>query len=158
MFSEDVILTKEGLANLEAELEELKTVKRKELAERLKVAISYGDLRENSEYHSAKDEQAFLETRIKTLENMLKKARVVEAGANDLSTVQVGSKVVLHDVEFDEKVEYQLVGPAEADVESNKISYESPLGKELMGKSVGSKINVPAPSGIIEYELLEIKL
>lgn len=90
MFSEDVILTKEGLANLEAELEELKTVKRKELAERLKVAISYGDLRENSEYHSAKDEQAFLETRIKTLENMLKKARVVEAGANDLSTVQVG--------------------------------------------------------------------
>ncbi|MDQ1911051.1 transcription elongation factor GreA [Paenibacillus sp. GD4] len=158
MFSEDVILTKEGLANLEAELEELKTVKRKELAERLKVAISYGDLRENSEYHSAKDEQAFLETRIKTLENMLKKARVVEAGANDLSTVQVGCKVVLHDVEFDEKVEYQLVGPAEADVESNKISYESPLGKELMGKSVGSKISVPAPSGIIEYELLEIKL
>lgn len=68
------------------------------------------------------------------------------------------SKVVLHDVEFDEKVEYQLVGPAEADVESNKISYESPLGKELMGKSVGSKISVPAPSGIIEYELLEIKL
>lgn len=157
MSTEDIVLTKEGLQKIEDELRDLKTVKRKELAERLKVAISYGDLRENSEYHSAKEDQAFMETRILTLERMLKNAKVVDAAEISLSEVGVGSVVLLNDVEFAEKIEYRIVGPAEADVAENKISYESPLGKELLGKRVGDIINVNAPMGIIKYELLEIK-
>lgn len=155
---DEIILTPEGYAQLDEELKELKTVKRKELAERLKVAISYGDLKENSEYHSAKDDQAFMETRIKQLENMMKYARVVSADSLDVTSVSVGSLVVLNDIEFSEKVEYRIVSPAEADVDQNKISYESPLGKELLGKNAGSVIKVDAPAGVIEYELLEIRL
>ncbi|MFD1772510.1 transcription elongation factor GreA [Paenibacillus rhizophilus] len=155
---DEIILTPEGFAQLEEELKELKTVKRKELAQRLKVAISYGDLKENSEYHSAKDDQAFMETRIKQLENMMKYARVVRADSLDVSSVSIGSVVVLNDIEFSEKVEYRIVSPAEADVAHNKISYESPLGKELIGKKAGSVIKVDAPAGVIEYELLEIRL
>ncbi|MCC3380809.1 transcription elongation factor GreA [Paenibacillus farraposensis] len=158
MSNEEVLLTKEGLAKLEEELKELKTVKRKELAERLKLAISYGDLKENSEYHSAKDDQAFMETRILTLEKMLTKARIVDESNLDLKTVSVGSTVILNDIEFSEKVEYKIVSPAEADVQENKISYESPLGKALLGKEVGSIIEVDAPIAVIKYELLEIKL
>ncbi|MHA6481842.1 transcription elongation factor GreA [Paenibacillus sp. strain BS8-2] len=157
MSKEELILTPDGLKKIEDELDELKTVKRKELSQRLKVAISYGDLKENSEYHSAKDDQAFMETRILQLERMLKIARVVDASSISSSQVSIGSTVVLNDIEFSEKIEYQVVGPAEADVANNKISYESPLGKELMGKKVGDKIQVNAPVGIIEYELLEIK-
>lgn len=157
MANEELILTKEGLAKIEEELHELKTVKRRELAERLKVAISYGDLRENSEYHSAKDDQAFMETRILALERMLKIAKVVDTNSLSRGEVGVGTTVLLRDIEFDEKLEYQVVGPAEADAAANKISYESPLGKELMGKKTGDKISVNAPMGIIEYELLDIK-
>lgn len=157
MAKEELILTQEGLAKIEEELEELKTVKRKELSQRLKMAISYGDLKENSEYHSAKDDQAFMETRILQLERMLKIARVVDASSMSLSEVGVGSVVILNDIEFSEKIEYRIVGPAEADVADNKISYESPLGKELLGKKVGDKIHVSAPMGVIKYELLEIK-
>ncbi|MEF2246285.1 MULTISPECIES: transcription elongation factor GreA [unclassified Paenibacillus] len=153
--SNETILTAEGLAKIEQELQELKGPRRKELAQRLKVAISYGDLKENSEYHSAKEDQAFMETRILTLERMLRTARVVESA--DISKIGVGSIALLHDLEFDEKLEYRLVGPAEADVINNKISYESPLGKELIGKKVGDIIEVSAPVGIIKYELLEIK-
>ncbi|WP_188594716.1 transcription elongation factor GreA [Paenibacillus silvae] len=158
MANDEVILTQEGLEKLEEELKELKTVKRKELAERLKLAISYGDLKENSEYHSAKDDQAFMETRILILEKMLTKARVISSDNMDSTKVGIGSTVLLNDLEFAEKIEYQLVGPAEADVSNNKISYESPLGKELMGKEVGSVIHVNAPMGVIKYELLEIKI
>ncbi|MFK4303049.1 MULTISPECIES: transcription elongation factor GreA [unclassified Paenibacillus] len=158
MSNEEVLLTKEGLAKLEDELKELKTVKRKELAERLKLAISYGDLKENSEYHSAKDDQAFMETRILILEKMLTKARVVDESSLDLRTVSIGSTVILNDIEFSEKMEYKIVSPAEADVLDNKISYESPLGKELLGKEVGSIVHVNAPMAVIKYELLEIKL
>ncbi|WP_106769712.1 transcription elongation factor GreA [Paenibacillus faecalis] len=154
---EELIVTAEGYAKLEEELKYLKEVKRKELAERLKVAISYGDLRENSEYHSAKEDQAFMETRIIMLEKMLTKARVVDVDNLNLDKVSVGSVVVLKDIEFNEKIEYRIVGPAEADVTNNKLSYESPLGKELMGKEVGSIIHVDAPIGVIKYELLEIK-
>jgi transcription elongation factor GreA len=158
MSNEEVLLTKEGLAKLEEELKELKTVKRKELAERLKLAISYGDLKENSEYHSAKDDQAFMETRIMVLEKMLTKARIVDESNLDLKTVSIGSTVILNDIEFSEKVEYKVVSPAEADVLDNKISSESPLGKALLGKEVGSIIHVDAPMAVIKYELLEIKL
>ncbi|MGN7360223.1 transcription elongation factor GreA [Paenibacillus sp. SAF-054] len=155
MSNEELILTPEGLAELKAELEELKTVKRKELAERLKVAISYGDLKENSEYHSAKDDQAFMETRILQLEKTLTKARVVRS--TDASTVSVGSYVKLNDIEFKEIVEYRIVSPAEADAHNNKISYESPLGKELIGKAAGDTVSVTAPMGVIKYEVLEIR-
>lgn len=158
MSSDEVILTQEGFDKLESELEELKTTKRKEIAERLKVAISYGDLKENSEYHSAKNDQSFMETRIKILVNMIRKARIVNSESLDITTVQVGSTVILHDIEFAENVEYTVVGPAEADLTNSKISYESPLGKELLGKTVGRKISVTAPSGLIKYELLEIKM
>jgi transcription elongation factor GreA len=157
MAKEEIILTQDGLDKLESELKDLKTVKRKELAERLKLAISYGDLKENSEYHSAKNDQSFMETRIKILEKMLTKAVVVDSTSFDLSVVNVSSVVLLNDVEFSEKIEYQIVGPAEADVLENKISYESPLGMELMGKKIGDVIHVTAPMGIIKYELLEIK-
>ncbi|KAF9122034.1 transcription elongation factor GreA [Paenibacillus cellulositrophicus] len=155
MSNDEIILTPEGLAQLEAELEELKTVKRKELAARIKLAISYGDLKENSEYHSAKDDQAFMETRILQLEKMLTKARIADKA--DSSAVSVGSFVKLHDIEFKEDLEYRVVGPAEADVYQNKISYESPLGKELIGKTVGDIVTVDAPMGLIKYEVLEIR-
>ena len=156
--NEEVFLTKEGLAKLEEELRELKGAGRKELAARLKLAISYGDLKENSEYHSAKEDQSFMETRIMILEKMLIKAQVVDSSNMDLSTVSVGCIVILNDVEYSEKIEYRVVGPAEADVLDNKISYESPLGKELIGKKVGDIISVNAPMGVIKYELLEIKM
>lgn len=157
MSKDVIIMTREGLDNLELELEDLKTVKRKELAARIKLAISYGDLKENSEYHSAKNDQAFMETRILTLQNLIKKARVVDTTELDSSTVNVGSVVILNDIEFREHIQYKIVGPAEADVQDNKISYESPLGMALMGQKVGSVISVNAPVGIIQYELLEIK-
>ena len=153
---ETIILTKEGLEKLQAELDDLKYVKRRELAERIKLAISYGDLKENSEYHSAKNDQSFMETRIIILEKMLNKAQVVDSAKLDNSVVGIGSKVILNDIEFAEKLEYQIVGAAEADVAENRISYESPLGKELIGKTIGSIIEVKAPMGVIKYELLEI--
>ncbi|AIQ32959.1 MULTISPECIES: transcription elongation factor GreA [Paenibacillus] len=156
--NDEVFLTKEGLAKLEDELRELKGAGRKELAARLKLAISYGDLKENSEYHSAKEDQSFMETRIMILEKMLIKAQIVDSSNMDLSTVSVGCIVILNDVEYSEKIEYRVVGPAEADVLDNKISYESPLGKELIGKKVGDIISVNAPMGVIKYELLEIKM
>ncbi|MFC3747370.1 transcription elongation factor GreA [Paenibacillus sp. GCM10012306] len=158
MSNEEVLLTKEGLAKLEDELRDLKTVKRKELAARLKLAISYGDLKENSEYHSAKEDQSFMETRIMILEKMLTKARIVDESSVDLSAVSVGATVTLNDIEYAEKIDYKIVGPAEADVLDNKLSYESPLGKELLGKKVGDVIHVNAPAGVIKYELLEIKM
>ncbi|MFP4979247.1 transcription elongation factor GreA [Paenibacillus sp. CN-4] len=154
---DEVILTKEGLAQLEKELKQLKGPGRKELAARLKTAISYGDLKENSEYHSAKEDQSFMETRIMQLEKMLTKARIVDEADMDTSAVSVGSLVVLNDLEFDEKVEYRIVGPAEADVANNKISYESPLGKGLIGRKAGDTISIDAPMGVIKYELLEIR-
>jgi transcription elongation factor GreA len=158
MSNEEVLLTKEGLTKLEDELRDLKTVKRKELAARLKLAISYGDLKENSEYHSAKEDQSFMETRIMILEKMLTKARIVDESRIDLSKVSVGATVTLNDIEYAEKINYKLVGPAEADVLDNKLSYESPLGKELLNKKIGDVISVNAPAGVIKYELLEIKM
>ncbi|ETT69323.1 transcription elongation factor GreA [Paenibacillus sp. FSL H8-457] len=155
--AEELILTQEGYDKLQEELDDLKYVKRKELAERIKLAISYGDLKENSEYHSAKNDQAFMETRIIILEKTLNNARIVDAKDISSTTVNVGSNVVLNDIEFSERLEYQVVGPAEADVSNNKVSYESPLGKALMGKAVGDKVHVEAPMGIVKYELLEIK-
>ncbi|MBW7474089.1 transcription elongation factor GreA [Paenibacillus oenotherae] len=157
MSQEEIILTREGLAKLEAELEDLKTVKRREIADRIKLALSYGDLKENSEYHSAKNDQAFMETRILVIEKMLRKAKIADVEGVDTSKAFVGSIVKLNDLEFAEIIEYMIVGPSEADVLDNKISYESPLGSSLLGKSVGDIIHVSAPDGVIKYELLEIR-
>jgi len=155
MAGEEMILTQEGWDELERELEELKTVKRRELAARIKTAISYGDLKENSEYHSAKNDQSFMEGRILTIEHILRKAKIAEK--MDDSRVHVGSIAVLNDIEFAETIEYRIVGPSEANVSENKISYSSPLGVALMNRTVGDIIHVEAPMGIIKYELLAIK-
>ena len=151
------IMTYEGVKKLEDELEFLKTVKRKEITEKIKVALGYGDLSENSEYDEAKNEQAFTEGRIIQLENMLKNAEVVDE--NDISTdvVSIGAKVKVKDYEFDEELDYTIVGSAEADPMEFKISNESPVGRGLMGKKVGDVVEVTVPSGVNKFEILEIR-
>lgn len=156
--SKQYIMTSEGVKKLEDELEYLKTVKRKEITEKIKVAISYGDLSENSEYDEAKNEQAFVEGRIIQLENMLRNANVVDESEISLESVSVGSFVKVKDYDFDEEVEFHIVGSAEADPMENKISNESPVGKALIGKKVGDIVNVPVPDGISKFEILDIRI
>ena len=156
--SKEIILTDEGLRKLEEELEQLKTVKRKEIAEKIKEALSFGDLSENSEYDEAKNEQAFVEARILQLETTLKNVRVLDDDELNNEIVSVGSKVILRDVEFDEEVEYQIVGSTEADPASGKISDESPVGKGLIGHKIGETVVIEAPVGDIKYEILSINI
>lgn len=151
------IMTYEGIKKLEDELEYLKSVKRKEITEKIKVALGYGDLSENSEYDEAKNEQAFVEGRIIQLENMLRNTTVVDESELPSDMVAIGSKVLVKDYTFDEEIEFQLVGSAEVKPEENKISDESPVGHELMGKRVGDIIDVTTPGGVDKYEILEIK-
>lgn len=153
---EAVILTREGYENLKEELVNLKTVRRKEVAERLKQAIDFGDLSENSEYDDAKSEQAFIEGRIQTIEATLHNAQIIEDGTQSSGVVNIGSYVTVRDVEFDDVEEYRIVGTSEADPMQNKISNESPLGSSLLGKRQGQTIKVNAPAGIIEYEILKV--
>nr|WP_207726010.1 transcription elongation factor GreA [Clostridium facile] len=156
METKQTILTSEGLARLEEELEELKTVKRKDVADKIKVALSFGDLSENSEYDEAKNEQAIIEARIAQLDAMLKNAKVLDDDEVTTDKVSVGSKIRLKDIEFDEEVEYSIVGSTEANPDEGKISDESPIGKGLMGRSVGDVVEIEVPSGMIEFEILEI--
>lgn len=158
MSEKEVILTPEGLAKLEQELEELKTVKRKEVAARIKEAISFGDISENSEYEESKNEQAFIEGRILTLEKMLRNARIITNEDVDTGVVSVGSKVKLKDLEFGDVVDYTIVGSAESDPMNNKISNESPVGQALLGKVKGAVVDVHVPAGVIQYEILDINL
>ena len=151
-----VSLTMEGKAKLEAELAELKSTKREEIAEKIKIARSYGDLSENSEYDEAKNEQAIIEARIAQLDAMLKNAKVLDDDEVTTDKVSVGSKIRLKDIEFDEEVEYSIVGSTEANPDEGKISDESPIGKGLMGRSVGDVVEIEVPSGMIEFEILEI--
>ncbi|MBU5592079.1 transcription elongation factor GreA [Clostridium sp. MSJ-4] len=151
------IMTYEGVKKLEEELEYLKSVKRKEITEKIKVALGYGDLSENSEYDEAKNEQAFVEGRILQLENMLKNASVVDESEISIDTVSVGSIVKVKDYEFDEEVEYTIVGSAEADPMEFKISNESPVGSSLMGKKVGAVVEVNVPGGVNKFEILGIR-
>ncbi len=148
-------LTEKGLKKLENELETLKTEGRKDIAEKIKVARGYGDLSENSEYDEAKNEQAKIEARIAELEAMLKNVQIIEDGEGT-DAVSMGSLVKLYDVEFDEEVEYRVVGSAEADPLKGYISDESPVGKVLIGKSVGDRVTVEAPAGEFVYEILAI--
>ncbi|MBS4535701.1 transcription elongation factor GreA [Clostridium sp. D2Q-14] len=154
--NKDVVLTVEGLKKVEAELEQLKTVRRKEVAERIKTAIAFGDISENSEYDEAKNEQAQVEERIFKLENMVRNARIIDDEDISLEIVSVGSKVKVLDLEYDEEVEYSIVGSAEADPYEGKISNESPVGDALLGKKVNDLVEVQVPDGTIKYKILEI--
>ena len=157
MEEKEILLTQEGYDNLEKELEELKTVKRYEIAERIKVALGFGDLSENSEYDEAKNAQAANETKIAELENKLRYARIIDESEIDTKTVQVGNIVTVLDVEFNEEIEYTIVGTTEVDLSQNKISNESPIGKALMGKKKKDIVTVEAPAGNIELKILTIK-
>lgn len=154
--SKQYVMTYEGVKKLESELEYLKTVRRKEITEKIKVALGYGDLSENSEYDEAKNDQAFVEGRIVQLEAMLKNAEVVDESEIPNDVVSVGAKVKVKDFEFDEEVEYIIVGSAEADPMNFKISNESPVGKALIGKKVGEIVEVIIPDGMNKFEVLEI--
>lgn len=154
--SKKFLMTYEGVRKLEDELEFLKTVKRKEITEKIKVALGYGDLSENSEYDEAKNEQAFTEGRILQLENMLKNAQVVDESEIPKDVVSVGAKVKVFDFDFDEEVDYLIVGSAEADPMNFKISNESPVGKALVGKKVGDEVEVSVPGGISKFKIVSI--
>ena len=156
MGEKEFILTQEGYDNLEKELERLKTVERYEIAERIKVALGFGDLSENSEYDEAKNAQAQNEIKIAELEEKIKYAKIIDESEVDLETVQVGNIVKLLDVEFEEEVEYTIVGSTEVDLAQNKISNESPLGAALLGKRKKDIVEVQAPVGIIKYKILKI--
>ena len=157
MSDKEVILTQDGLKRLEEELENLKSVKRREVAERIKIAIGYGDISENSEYEDAKNEQAFIEGRIITLEKLLRNARIINKDEIDVDTVSIGSKVVVEDLEFGDTMEYSIVGTAESDPLQNKISNESPVGRAILGKKRGTVVDVNVPAGIIQYKIVDIK-
>lgn len=154
--AKEILMTKEGLDKLEHELEELKVVRRKDVAEKIKQALAFGDLSENSEYDEAKNEQAQVEARIAQIEGMLKVARVVDNDSISTDAVSVGTKVKLLDVEFEEEEEYAIVGSSEADPSQNRLSYESPVGKALLGKKVGDLVEVDVPAGKIQFKILDI--
>lgn len=156
MSTKDVILTVEGLKKLEEELVYLKTVKRQEVAERIKQAREFGDISENSEYEDAKHEQAFIEGRILTLEKKLRNAKLIDNDAVDTKAVSVGSKVKLKDLESGDECEYVIVGSMEADPLDSKISNESPVGKAIIGKKRGSIVEVSVPVGTLKYEIVQI--
>ncbi|MGI6091946.1 MAG: transcription elongation factor GreA [Veillonellaceae bacterium] len=155
MVEKQTILTAEGLKKIEDKLEHLKSVRRREVAERIKQAIEFGDISENSEYEDAKNEQAFIEGEILTLEKMLRNAKIIEKNESDV--VAIGSTVVLKDLEFGDELEYTIVGSAEADPTEAKISNESPVGAEILGKKVGSIVEVNVPAGVLKYEVIGIK-
>lgn len=158
MSDKEVILTQDGLKKLEDELEMLKSVKRREVAERIKVAIGYGDISENSEYEDAKNEQAFIEGRIITLEKLLRNARIINSDEIVTNIVSIGATVIVEDMEFGDTMEYTIVGSAESNPSQNKISNESPVGKAILGKQKGTTVDVSVPAGgVIQYKILEIK-
>lgn len=150
-----IILTHEGLKKLEDELQELKVVRRKDVAGKIKEARGQGDLSENAEYDAAKEEQAEIESRIVVIENMLRNAEVIDSETNT-DSVNIGNKIKLFDNEFEEEIEYTLVGSAEADPFNGKISNESPIGAALLGHKVGDIIEAETPDGILKFKILEI--
>ncbi len=152
----DVFLTEDGLKRLENELDDLKTVRRKEIAEKIKQALSFGDISENSEYDQAKNDQAQLEERIAKLETMLRNAKIIDEDDITTDIVGIGSKVLVKDLEYDEEMEFIIVGSAEADPYNGKISNESPVGSALLGQKSGDVVEVVVPDGKIEYQILTI--
>ncbi len=154
--SKQNILTIEGLAKLEDELDFLKSKRRAEIALRIKQSLAFGDISENSEYDEAKNEQAFVEGRIVQIESILRTAKVIDDDDIKTDTVGIGCKVTLKDIELGDEVEYTIGGSAEADPINLKISNESPVGKALMGKGIGSTVDIIVPDGIIKYQILKI--
>ena len=157
MPQKETLLTFEGLKKLEEEVEYLKTVKRKEIAERIKVAIGFGDLSENSEYDEAKNAQASNEIKIAELENKLRYARIIDESEIDTKTVQVGNIVRILDMEYDEELEYTIVGSTEVDLSQNKISNESPIGSALLGAKKNQVVEAKTTGGLAKYKVLAIK-
>ena len=153
----EVILTPEGYEKLKQEIEELSTVKRREVAERIRVAREFGDIAENAEYDDAKNEQMLLEHRIALLEERLRDARVITKKDIAKDVVSVGSKVKLRDVAARETIEYHIVGSAEANPAENKLSNESPVGRAILGRKKGETVEVSAPRGTLKFKILEIK-
>lgn len=156
MMSKEVVLTYEGLKKLEEELEYLKRVKRREIADRIKQALSFGDIMENWEYDEAKNEQAQVEGRIVQLESMLKNARIIDEEDVSTEEVTLGSKVSLIDLDSNEEVEYYIVGSTEADPSKHKISNESPVGSALMNRKEGDIVEVMVPDGVIRLKIIKI--
>src|SRR5215471_8977115 len=153
----DVILTQSGYDKLKATIEELETVKRREVADRIKAAREFGDISENSEYDDAKNEQALLESRIARLKEQLRSARVIDTTDIPKDVVSIGSKVKVKYVDDNETDEYEIVGSAEADPANNRLSNESPVGKSLLGHKKGDVVEVAAPSGSIKLQIMSIK-
>ncbi|MBC8015735.1 MAG: transcription elongation factor GreA [Sporomusaceae bacterium] len=157
MAEKQFILTAEGLKKIEQKFDHLKSVRRREVAERIKQAIEFGDISENSEYEDAKNEQAFIEGEIITLEKMLRNSKLIDEDDIETDVVSIGAIVVLKDLEFGDELEYTIVGSAEADPVDMKISNESPVGQAILGQKVGSVVEVNVPAGILKYEVLEIR-
>ena len=152
-----VVMTYDGLKKMEQELENLKTVRRKEVAEKIKEARGQGDLSENAEYDAAKEEQGEIESRIVQLENLLRNAEVIDEDVLKMDVVNLGSKVTVLDVEFDEEMEYTIVGYTEADPMNGRISNESPLGMALLGQKVGATVMADTPDGEVAFKILNIQ-
>ena len=157
MEEKEVLLTQEGYDNLEKEVEYLRTEKRAEIAERIKVALGFGDLSENSEYDEAKNAQAENETKIANLEAKLRYAKIIDESEIDTKSVQVGNTVTVKDLEFNEEEEYTIVGSTEVDLSQNKISNESPVGSALLGTKKGEEIEIKVPAGTVKYKIIAIK-
>ncbi|MDO5388313.1 MAG: transcription elongation factor GreA [Clostridia bacterium] len=152
-----IILTGAGLASLEEELENLKVVRRKEVAAKIKEARAQGDLSENAEYDAAKEEQAEIEARIATIEKMFRNVEIIDEDELNTGKVNLGNKVTVYDEEFEEELTYTIVGPAEADPAEMKLSNESPLGMALMGHAVGDVVENNAPDGVLRFKVLNIQ-
>ncbi len=150
------VLTGEGLRKLEEELDELKTVKRREIAEKIKIALGFGDLSENSEYDEAKNEQGLIEARIAEIESVLKNAKIIDEDNLSTEHVQIGNTVTVKDIADDEILVLHIVGSKEVDIEKNKISDESPIGKALMGRKRGEIVEIEAPAGSYKMEIINI--
>ncbi len=156
MPQKETLLTYDGLKKLEERLEYLKTEKRREVAERIKVALGFGDLSENSEYDEAKNEQAQVEMEIIDLENKLRNVKIIDEDEIETKTVQIGNFVKILDMEYNEEVEYKIVGSTEVDLAENKISNESPIGKALLGRKKNEVVDVEAPGGMLKFKILKI--
>ena len=154
----EILMTAEGYKALKDELEDLKTIKRGEVSEKIRVARGFGDLSENSEYDEAKNEQAIVEARIQTLEEQLKNAKILDKGQLSTQIVSVGTKVRILDMEFDEEMEYRIVGSVESNQSMDTITDESPVGSGLLGHKVGAVVDIKVPAGVLQFKILEITL
>ena len=154
----EILMTQEGFDQLKNELDELKSVKRREISEKIRVARGFGDLSENSEYDEAKNDQAVVESRIQQLEEQLKNAKILDVGQLSTNAISVGTKVKILDMEFNEEMHYRIVSSVESNQSMETITDESPVGKALIGHKVGDIVDVKVPAGVIQFKVLEISI